>query len=347
MIFEEKTSLSDENRGTTGKKLRKIRVRKKLQAQELAKQCNTTKTAISNYEMEIRQISNDKIKAFAAALGVSVHALYDYHLRDELDMLFSLFEMEEYGAVVPFSDNENGNTGVLTHHPILKAAIQEWTDFNMQYQNGEISDDDYQNWKDSFPSGSENLPSQSNSSSADEGDTTSHPDSKTDGLRRKNLLLFQSLESRFLSITHAQEVSLEMQERICSYVNCSIEFLNDRSCVKYTPNGPHLSDVSDDGNVLFDILDIMDKHTDTESYRTIQIQLSRIVLYHLAQKGFLTKVLRAKELPQQKTDYLFEGVKPRFNTYAFGYFYSELAVIRKLTGLSYQEMFMGSGKEQH
>ena len=75
--------------------------------------------------------------------------------------------------------------------------------------------------------------------------------------------------------------------------------------------------------------------------RTIQIQLSRIVLYHLAQKGFLTKVLRAKEIPEQKTDYLFEGVKPRFNTMAFGYFYTELAVIRELTGMSYREMFTG------
>ena len=102
-----------------------------------------------------------------------------------------------------------------------------------------------------------------------------------------------------------------------------------------------------DEETLFDILDIMDKHTDSEQYRTIQIQLSRIVLYHLTQKGFLTKVLRAKEIPDQKTDYLFKGVKPRFNTYAFGYFYSELAVIRKLTGKSYQEMFRGSGKEQH
>ena len=153
--------------------------------------------------------------------------------------------------------------------------------------------------------------------------------------------MFQSLESRFLSMNYAKEVSLELQKRICNYVNCSIDYLNDRNCIKFTPEEPKTAESSDDRNTIFDILDIMDKHTDSEQYRTIQIQLSRIVLYHVAQKGHLVKVLRAKELPQQKTDFLFEGVKPLFNANAFGYFYTELSFIRELTGMSYQEMFTG------
>ena len=73
----------------------------------------------------------------------------------------------------------------------------------------------------------------------------------------------------------------------------------------------------------------------------MQIQLSRIVLYRLDKKGIQRGDLRHKALSQEKTDYLYSGVKPRYSMLAYGYYYSDLALIREITGMSYQEMFTG------
>ena len=87
--------------GSTGQKIRKIRERKGIIAPKLAEQCKTTKTAISYYENGLRQVSDDKRKAIADALGVSDHALKDHQLHDEADILFTFFEMEERGYLKP------------------------------------------------------------------------------------------------------------------------------------------------------------------------------------------------------------------------------------------------------
>lgn len=115
--------------------------------------------------------------------------------------------------------------------------------------------------------------------------------------------------------------------------------------IRFTPKGAFNRDVLNDKDVLFDILNIMDNHADTEHFRTIQIQLSRVVLYHLAQKGILLSGIQIKEISKQKILFLCDGTKPRFSAFAFGFYYSELAVIRELTGISYQEMFTGIADE--
>lgn len=335
---------------TTGSKIRSIRKRKKIASKELATKCNLSDAALRHYEDGLRQVKEDRLQEIADHLNVNVSALYDRRMATCNDVIHTLFEIESAGLIEPdMSGNSKDDecvTWVLrSSNVILDDAIEQWFRQYERFVNGQISDDDYQNWKDAFPSASTaDAQEQTESSNSAESADVLSSDSKVakpDNPIRKHFLLFQSLESRFVSMNYAQEVPAELQERICSYVNCSAEYLNDRERIKFTPEAPNRAEGENDSNVLFDILDIMDKHTDSEQYRTIQIQLSRIVLYHLAQKGFLTKVLRAKEIPEQKTDYLFEGVKPRFNTMAFGYFYTELAVIRELTGMSYQEMFTG------
>ena len=54
------------------------------------------------------------------------------------------------------------------------------------------------------------------------------------------------------------------------------------------------------------------------------------------QKDFLNN-----KIPEQKTDYLFEGVEPQSNIMKFGFFFTELSIIREITGMSYQVLFTG------
>ena len=329
----------------SAQKMHQIRERRGLSFKDVANACNVTEMAIRNYEQGIRQINEERLQDIANALEVNPGAIKEHNVDTLNDVMHILFEFENAELIQPIqlaAPETNSITpfGVRSVNEVLNESIQLWFACREQWINGQLSDDDYQNWKDMFPTAPPTSHMQTESSE-NEAQKLEPQSKKTESAIRKHLLMFQSLESRFLSMNYAKEVSAELQERISNYVNCSIDYLNDRNCIKFTPEESKTSQASDDRNIIFDILDIMDKHTDSEQYRTIQIQLSRIVLYHVAQKGFLVKVLRAKELPQQKTDFLFEGVKPLFNANAFGYFYTELSFIRELTGMSYREMFTG------
>ncbi len=94
------------------------------------------------------------------------------------------------------------------------------------------------------------------------------------------------------------------------------------------------------GVSIFDIPGILDHCADTESYRIVQVQLSRIVLYHLKEKGFDREALRAEHLDQEKMEYLYTG-KDSDKTHNYGLNFSDMDFLREFTGLSYQVMFTG------
>ena len=317
--------------GSTGQKIRRVRERKGVAAPQLAAKCGITKGAMSLYENGLRQVSDEKRKSIADVLGVTDYALKYYNLNDVLDVLYSLFEMEDKGYISP--DN------ISSTDEFLNEAIEQWSEQRNLWIKDQISDNEYHNWKDTFAfySTSEH---DTNLSSNDDPDSL-----QQNHLKRGRGLMFLSLNSRLVSLSHSLSVSSELQERICNYVNCSVEYLNDRNQIHYIPDESHRNDATKFDEVIFDILNIMDVHADTEYIRTIQIQLSRVVLYHLAQKGILLNAIPTKEISKQKIDFLYDGTKPRFNAFEFGLYYTELAIIREMTGITYQEMFTGLKSE--
>ena len=151
MISDKKSNkpdLKEEYFGSTGQKIRKIRERKGVTAPQLAANCGITKGAMSLYENGLRQISDEKRKAIADALGISEKALKDYQFRDDLDILFALFEMEERGYIQPQVIGDR--IEFLTANPLLQSSITVWSEKYQQCENGSLSAEDYADWKDSF-----------------------------------------------------------------------------------------------------------------------------------------------------------------------------------------------------
>lgn len=335
-----------------GNKIRKIRKKKKIKTSELAQVCGVSESEMRHLENGTRIITDTQIDKIAEKLEVSPASLRSRQITSDLDIIHILYEIEQNGFIIPTavsidSDSSLTKYGVCMQTPLLNEAIRQWCQKRELWEKKQISDDEYQEWKDSFPLNSmEELLSQSERSNetVSEKKVDSHLKSrlvKSNSTKKRSYLLFQSLESRFVSLSYITEIPLEKLERICRYVNCTPEYLTDRDCIHFTPKGEYPIDALNDSGILFDILDLMDKHTDTEYSRTVQIQLSRIVLYRLNKKGIRRGDLRHKSLSQEKTDYLYAGVKPRYSMLAYGYYYSDLALIREITGMSYQEMFTG------
>lgn len=143
-----------------------------------------------------------------------------------------------------------------------------------------------------------------------------------------------SLSQRWVSLRRGSEISLETQLKIIPYVNCTVQFLNNDKYIEYVPEAKYDTEHLKDTETIFDILGILDHCADTESYRIVQVQLSRIVLYHLKEKGFDREALDTEE----KMAYLYTG-KDSGKTHNYGLNFSDMDFLREFTGLSYQVMF--------
>ena len=144
-----------------------------------------------------------------------------------------------------------------------------------------------------------------------------------------------------MSLRRGSEISLEMQLKIIPYVNCTVQFLNNDKYIEYSPENEYDTEHLKDTETIFDILGILDHCADTESYRIVQVQLSRIVLYHLKEKGFDRESLRTEHLAQKKLDYLYMGEENRDKSQNYGLNFSDMDFLREFTGVSYQGMFTG------
>ncbi len=257
------------------------------------------------------------------------------------------FGFRNDGYAVPTQIVTNDDTpriayGVCSLNEGLSEALGYWHQMHDLLAQGQILEEEYRDWQDAFPLQYQIEQRDDSVEKTDEEAFSQQSDSKLGGrYRRKGLLRIRTYEGHLIVMRNGTEISEEQLERICNYVNCSMEYLTDDGNIQFKPQKAPSKTISTDREILYDILDIMDMNADTEIFRIVQIQLSRIVLYHLAQKGIDREQFRSKCFLREKMDFLYFGKKPLYNTSSLGFFYSELAEIRNHTGVSYQEMFTG------
>jgi transcriptional regulator with XRE-family HTH domain len=161
--------------------------------------------------------------------------------------------------------------------------------------------------------------------------------------KRSTLKKLTALPQRWASLHGCCELSKMQIVEITEYVNASLFFINSEKCVEYVPE----NEVYDKKQllnieILFTILNVMDGCADTDFYRTLQIQLSRIVLSHLKDKGYTRdKLSGGTQISSDKLEFLTEGKEKADITLNYGLNYSDLAALCEYTGVSYIYMFTG------
>jgi len=138
---------------TVGQKIKKIRHLRNLSQKELAYMCELSEPAIRNYELGNRKPSQKHLKNIAMALDVDPMTLEpDIDVLD--GVMHILFEIEdEYGIKIVY---ENGTLrlsfgdGRIPQHG-LREMILEWTKMTNRFNNGEISKEEYDNWRYRYP----------------------------------------------------------------------------------------------------------------------------------------------------------------------------------------------------
>ena len=117
---------------STGKKIRKIRQHRDMSTDEMGKYLRMTGSAIRHYENDARTPSDVVLILIADQLGVSPSALMERNLHSLNDCVHALFDIEDFGA---FNSQE------------FRDAIALWHIKRAQLASGEITEDEYLEWK--------------------------------------------------------------------------------------------------------------------------------------------------------------------------------------------------------
>lgn len=172
--------------------------------------------------------------------------------------------------------------------------------------------------------------------------------------KRNTFKKLTALPQRWASLHSGDKIDAQLVTDIAKYVNASLFYLSNDNNLEYVPeNEEYLQSNSNEyheyrksciSNVgtLHSIFEILDDCADSDPYRILQIQLSRIVLSNLAHKGINKEdILGFKQLSSNKLEFLYSGVARIDPTYNYGLNFSDLSVIHRRTGISYLYMFTG------
>lgn len=133
----------------SGKKLRELRLLRGLTQKELAYMCDLTDPAIRNYELGNRSPSVEQLRKIADALECDTSALVDHSPLTIFEFMQIVFDYEEELKIRPLV--EGSATGLLFHNENINDFILEWDEMRKKHYNGEISDEEFRDWKLSYP----------------------------------------------------------------------------------------------------------------------------------------------------------------------------------------------------
>lgn len=139
----------------SGKKLKELRLLRNMTQKELAIRSKLTDAAIRNYELGNRSPSKEQLEKIAQALDCDISALVDHNLNSDFDFIQILFDSENDFKLRPLV--EDGTVSLLSQNPNFIDFLSEWDEMRKKHYNEEITDEEFRDWKLSFPKKSKQL----------------------------------------------------------------------------------------------------------------------------------------------------------------------------------------------
>ncbi len=338
MNFDNFFEKIDDSDNESGKKIREIRQRRRITATSLGAQADIKTALLVHYERGVRSVSDEALHKIADALNIPFSTLRARNLESASDVMQILFRLEQKYCVKPVRLEDH--IALISEMDMLSESFELWFEQRQRFLNKEISEMEYQEWKDSFPF--QYIPAEEGAASENPEADEEDAEEIGDNFKPNDIMRLRAHADYALTGRNGDRIPREQQLRICAYVHCTKHFLNTESCIDFTPvDSPSESGPADD-SVLFEILNIMDKNAETNHFRVIQIQLSRIVLANLARKGFDREAFRRKQFIQDQLDFLYYGQKQKWHGLYFGLKFAQLNALSEISGVSIREMFTGA-----
>lgn len=154
-----------------------------------------------------------------------------------------------------------------------------------------------------------------------------------------------AIPQRFVSIISGEPISSNELDDIAEYLDCKPDFLKNTDEVKYVPLGKRKSGVEFNVNIMHEIFMILDRCADSKLYRSVQIQISRIILHWVLDdddsEWTIDKLYNIKQIDSHKLKYIYTNEADTDSTRNYGLNFTDLTVISRETKYSYQYLLTG------
>lgn len=129
---------------------------------------------------------------------------------------------------------------------------------------------------------------------------------------------------RIFSLLIGKSISDDVRNMIAAYTGCSLSFLFGMVQTYAPDNNRKINP-----KAYFEIVEIMDSCAENENYKTVQVQLSLIVLHNLNAEGINESELRDMGLMSSVLDDLFAKLEKPTYTVKHGFNISDLYKIKR------------------
>lgn len=133
----------------SGKKLRRLRLLRNFTQKELAVKSGITDAAIRNYELGNRSPNKEQLIKIAKALNCDISALINHESISHYEIMQILFDYEKDIKLIPVIDANGAK--LISTNPAFICFLLEWNEMREKHYNGEITDEEFEDWKLSFP----------------------------------------------------------------------------------------------------------------------------------------------------------------------------------------------------
>jgi transcriptional regulator with XRE-family HTH domain len=135
----------------TGDNIRRFRKMRRMTQSELAEKLGLTEGAVRHYESGIRAVKPELLPQIAKALNVSQSALKDYQVESYTDLIGMFLQLEDIYGLQPAGDGMGLSLDPnAKHSPKLAFAFKEWAQKRQELADGEITPEEYADWKATF-----------------------------------------------------------------------------------------------------------------------------------------------------------------------------------------------------
>lgn len=154
-----------------------------------------------------------------------------------------------------------------------------------------------------------------------------------------------AIPQRFVSLISGDPISSEELAEIVNYLDCDVSFMKDTEAVNYVPLGKRKPGVEFNVNIMHEIFMILDRCADSKLYKSVQIQISRIILHWVLadeDSGWtIEKLYNIKQIDSHKLKYIYTNEADPDSTRNYGLNFTDLTVISRETKYSYQYLLTG------
>lgn len=123
--------------------------------EKLGFQGKSSDVRMAQYESEARIPKHDLVKQMANLFDVNSHALNIPNIDSPLGIMHTLFALEDiYGLKIREIDGEVClwlDSNIAKHDKSFIPNMHSWLRISQKLQNGEISQDEYDNWRYKYP----------------------------------------------------------------------------------------------------------------------------------------------------------------------------------------------------